>query len=63
MEIWETNNNMVVLGDIYESSPHEQKTITTEKWGMDIHMGARPIVEMFYRHWGMPVDVEIEIYL
>ena len=63
MEIWEIDNEMIVLGDITDSLPYEQKTITAEKWGMDIHMGARPIVEMFYRHWGMPADVEIEIYL
>ena len=63
MEIWEIGNEIVVLGDIIDSLPYEQKIITTEKWGMDIHMGARPVIEMFYRHWGMPNEIEIEVYL
>lgn len=31
MEIWETNNETVVSGDIINSLPYEQKIITTKK--------------------------------
>ena len=61
--IFETHNEMVALGEIFESAPHKQTTITLDKYGLDISMGARPLIKIFYRNWNMPNPVCVEVYL
>ena len=61
--VWESENKMEILGEIYNTSIHPQIVNVNEKYGMDITINARPIVTIYPICWRRSHDIDIEVYL